>query len=212
MTVELLDGTARWWNTQRPLTHSLERSKEGLAMDATHTPEEWRPVVGFEGLYEVSNAGQVRSLPKRVRCRGNGYRVRAGRILRQTKHKFGYGVLGLWKDDQQFTLSVHVIVLTAFRGPRPPRMVGCHNDGDPSNNRIDNLRWDTQASNIADSLKHGRNHGRNKTHCPRRHEYTESNTITDTNGWRKCRICANERKAIASREYRRRQRLKALEC
>jgi hypothetical protein len=51
---------------------------------------------------------------------------------------------------------VHVLVLEAFVGPRPPGMVCCHGDGDPTNNALSNLRWDTPQANHADRVKHGR--------------------------------------------------------
>jgi HNH endonuclease len=51
--------------------------------------------------------------------------------------------------------SLHRIVLEAFRGPCPPGMEACHNDGDPFNNRLDNLRWDTRKGNFADEERHG---------------------------------------------------------
>lgn len=46
-------------------------------------------------------------------------------------------------------------MLTAFVGPCPDGMEGCHNDGDPHNNRLDNLRWDTRANNARDAIRHG---------------------------------------------------------
>jgi hypothetical protein len=51
---------------------------------------------------------------------------------------------------------VHHLVLEAFVGPCPPGMQGCHNDGDPTNNRPENLRWDTPKANMADRARHGR--------------------------------------------------------
>lgn len=56
-------------NTPRPLTHSLELSKEGLAMDATQIAEEWRSIPGYQGRYEASSHGRVRSLD---RLKSNG--------------------------------------------------------------------------------------------------------------------------------------------
>ncbi|RUU22663.1 HNH endonuclease [Mesorhizobium sp. M7A.F.Ca.AU.002.06.1.1] len=50
---------------------------------------------------------------------------------------------------------VHLLVLEAFVGPRPDGLEGCHNDGNPDNNRLDNLRWDTPESNQADRIAHG---------------------------------------------------------
>ena len=65
-----LNVTARWWNTEQPLTHSLDLSKEGLAMDATQSPpEQWKPIAGFDGLYEVSDHGRVRSTTRVVTTR-----------------------------------------------------------------------------------------------------------------------------------------------
>lgn len=55
----------------------------------------------------------------------------------------------------RFGQRVHRIVLETFVGPCPDGMEGCHNDGNPINNRVDNLRWDTRASNRADMLVHG---------------------------------------------------------
>lgn len=52
-------------------------------------------------------------------------------------------------------LSVHRLVLEAFLGPCPELMEGCHNDGDASNNRLENLRWDTKKNNHADKIRHG---------------------------------------------------------
>jgi hypothetical protein len=50
---------------------------------------------------------------------------------------------------------IHRLVLEAFVGPAPDGMEGCHNDGNPENNNLLNLRWDTHASNMADQLAHG---------------------------------------------------------
>lgn len=61
---------------------------------------------------------------------------------------------------------VHHIVLEAFVGPCPEGMEGCHNDGDPTNNRVDNLRWDTRKANREDSIRHGTHvRGTQHAHC-----------------------------------------------
>lgn len=102
--------------------------------------EQWRPVVGFEGRYEVSDQGRVRSL----RFRGNG----DSRLMSAPKNRAGYRVLTLGVDRRQFRL--HVLVLEAFVGPRPDGAQGCHNDSNKENNSAANLRWDSPAGNIAD--------------------------------------------------------------
>lgn len=55
----------------------------------------------------------------------------------------------------QTRFKVAVLVLLAFVGPRPKGMECCHNDGDPENNSLDNLRWDTHSSNVYDAIRHG---------------------------------------------------------
>lgn len=89
--------------------------------------------------------------------------------------------------------AMHTMVLEAFVGPRPVGLYGCHNDGDPANNRLTNLRWDTPASNTADKVMHGRDPQRNKTRCPRGHLLEAGNlTFSDQRvGKRSCRACNN---------------------
>jgi hypothetical protein len=124
--------------------------------------EEWRSVPGFEGRYEVSNHGRVKSLPNSRR--------RTELILQQGVHKRqGHRIINLTGHDGtahfQKTYWVHRLVLEAFVGPAPLRMEGCHNDGDPANNHIDNLRWGTDADNQGDRIAHGTsNRGKRNGH------------------------------------------------
>jgi hypothetical protein len=98
------------------------------------------------------------------------------------------------RRDRLTSARVHRLVLEAFVGPCPEGMVGCHNDGDPLNNRLDNLRWDTPSNNERDKWVHGTHHQRRKTHCPRGHEYTPENTYEARGGRaRRCKQCARDR-------------------
>jgi hypothetical protein len=119
------------------------------------TPEEWRPVVGFEDLYEVSDQGRVRSLD-RVIVRG-GFPARyRGRVLRQAHLASGYRSVVLSDHGVQKSFLVHDLVLSSFVGPCPPgRVHRCHNDGDKANNHLVNLRYDTVAGNASDRARHG---------------------------------------------------------
>jgi len=83
--------------------------------------ETWKDVVGYEGLYEVSDAGRIRN-------------TRTGKIKTYTHNR---------QKRRPFV------------GPRPPRMEACHNNGDPFDNRLKNLRWDTTRNNQLDRIKHG---------------------------------------------------------
>ncbi len=124
-------------------------------MDNSTESEHWLPVRGWEGLYEVSDLGRVRSLDRWV-TRRNGQRVfHAGRIKSLPKLKQGYPVVHLIGEGKTTTSTVHTVVLDTFVGARPAGQVACHNDGDPSNNRLANLRWDTQSNNLLDAVRHG---------------------------------------------------------
>lgn len=111
--------------------------------------EEWRDVVGYEGVYSVSNVGRVRR-DKAATC------TQAGRLLKPSAHPFGYVCVVLSAGDQRKDCMAHVLVAAAFIGPRPDGMVINHIDSDPANNRPDNLEYVTQAENIAHSGRLGR--------------------------------------------------------
>jgi hypothetical protein len=120
--------------------------------------EEWRPVVGLEGAYEVSNFGRVRSLDRIIRHgRGKALRQIRGRMLRQGRMKSGHFVVAVVgrKTKRNETSLVHHLVLEAFKGPRPQGQECLHGDGDPTNNHIDNLRWGTRQENVDDAKRHG---------------------------------------------------------
>lgn len=117
--------------------------------------EEWRPVVGFEGLYSVSDAGRIKSHPRLVERSTSAYTTKE-RFMRPARGvDQPYWTLRLTKDRVTVTRSVHHLVLMAFVAPMPEGMEGCHNDGDTANNAKSNLRWDTRSSNHADKNAHG---------------------------------------------------------
>jgi hypothetical protein len=124
-------------------------------------PEEWRAVVGFEGRYEVSSLGRVRSLSRveRLKCAcGHGFvsRLKRGQLLKLSVRTDGYLKVGLHGEEgHQRQASVHRTVCTAFHGPPAPGMDAAHGDGVKTNNRADNLRWATRAQNMADKVRHG---------------------------------------------------------
>ena len=96
--------------------------------------EEWRPVVGYEGLYEVSNTGKV-------------INIKTGHILKQHKDKDGYWVLSL-KRDKYKNYFAHRLVAQAFI-PNPNNLPQInHKDEDSTNNNVDNLEWCTCKYNI----------------------------------------------------------------
>lgn len=103
--------------------------------------EVWKPVVGFEGTYEVSNCGQVRSLPKgRTK----------GRILKPYLNRYGYHVVTLRKESggKNYCLKVHRIVANAFiENPNNYPYIN-HKDENKTNNFADNLEWCSPYYNV----------------------------------------------------------------
>lgn len=117
--------------------------------------EEWRPVVGHEGRYEVSSLGRIRSLDRVVMVRRGARMVPAryrGRMLNPHIDNTGYPTVSL---TQVKPTHVHVHVCEAFHGPRPPGYQVAHGDGVRANGRADNLRWATPSENNADKRLHG---------------------------------------------------------
>lgn len=123
--------------------------------------EIWKDVVGFEGLYEVSDQGNVRScdrvLPLTRALSGGGTidvpRFLRGRLLRPGTVKSGHQIVILGRGNGRL---VHKLVLEAFVGPAPQGYEACHGDGDPKNNALSNLRWGSRSDNVQDRLAHGK--------------------------------------------------------
>lgn len=165
--------------------------------------ERWLPVKGYEGRYSVSDYGRVRSEP-RVVMRSNGApQTVQGRILTTPIASNGRKIASLRNGAGRVrTHPVHRLVAEAFIGPKPEGWHTCHTDGDPLNNRVDNLRYDTQAENMRDMVRHGRGNVA-KTHCPQGHPYARGNMYVyprKSGGLsRHCRPCAIERSKARSR-------------
>jgi hypothetical protein len=118
-----------------------------MAVERISLSEEiWKPVVGYEGYYEVSSLGRVWSV----------YRagVKSGSILRASPTAKGYMKLRL-NAPVGATRYVHSLVLTAFVGPRAEGKEAAHGNGNPADNRLANLAWATSAENKRDQRLHG---------------------------------------------------------
>lgn len=161
--------------------------------------EIWKPVPEWVGYYEVSDQGRVRSVGRTVpRTNGRPLNLRS-KILKGSVNACGYVVVALCRDDTKLSRSVHRLVLTAFVGPQPEGMEGCHFDGDPANNCLDNLRWDTRSGNTYDRVRHGTHSQARKTHCAHGHPFDEANTYLAPGKFRQrtCRTCMRANKLRA---------------
>ena len=162
----------------------------------------WRPGVGFEGRYEISNDGQVKVLAGEGRGRFN-----RDRILKVGRDGPGYKIAALYPGNggKPTARRVHLLVLEAFVGPRPDGAFGRHLDDDRDNNTVQNLAWGDQSENTYDMVRNGNHNHARKTHCKSGHPLAGDNLI-QTARQRACRVCARRRNA----EYRGRKRALAV--
>ena len=116
--------------------------------------EVWKTVPGFEGMYEVSDRGRARSLPRTVKYAGGSDRRLRGVMLKVTYVK-GYPRVDFCLDGVRIPIELHKAIALTFHGPRPPFMEVCHNDGKRRNVAASNLRYDTKDANEADKIAHG---------------------------------------------------------
>ena len=124
-----------------PLTTRPESAGARAVPEFNPSSPRWRPVVGFEGLYKVSDHGAV------VRV-APGHGTRPGRPLKWHEGWAGYPVVSLSKDGQSFKAFVHRLVALAFLGPCPPGHEVNHRDGNKRNPLLPNLEYVTRGENI----------------------------------------------------------------
>ena len=120
--------------------------------------EEWRPVVGFESYYEVSNTGRVRSLDTYTSFIMNGRNIVKfirGRELIPLKGKNGYFTISLHMNGNMRRVPIHRLVAEAFLpNPENKRTVN-HKNGIKTDNNLENLEWATDSENILHAVRTG---------------------------------------------------------
>ena len=109
--------------------------------------EEWKDIGGYEGFYQVSNLGRIRSVDRTIECGGKYSRTLKGQLIAQKKAGAGYPAVGLRRDGHQRTAYVHRLVLGAFCGESEQEQECNHRDGNKTNNHIENLEWVTRSEN-----------------------------------------------------------------
>lgn len=165
--------------------------------------ETWRPIPNWEGYYEVSEQGRIRSVDRTVTDRnGVDYRLK-GVMMTTWTNENGYQYVKGSRHNRIKRIWIHRAVLEAFVSPRPSGMVCMHLNNDPSDNRPENLCWGTQRDNIVQSVREGRQANARKTHCPRGHELVlpNLNAYILSQGRRACRACYKATQKYPLKEY-----------
>jgi hypothetical protein len=123
----------------------------------------------------VSDHGRVRSL-------------KSGRILKQTSTRKGYKTVSLSRHPEVGFYRIHRLVLDSFVRPRREKEECRHLNGDPADNRLENICWGTAIENAQDKVRHGGHYNARKTHCPAGHSYAEHGTTYMRQGARGLRV------------------------
>lgn len=164
--------------------------------------ETWKAVPGYEGAYEVSDLGRVRSLDRVTAHTFIGPHTRRGKILTLNPISRGHLVVRLFKEGRVKSVLVHRLVLEAFVGPAPAGLQGLHRDDIPAHNVLPNLYWGTPG----DNARNGKNYNARKTMCKYGHPLAGENLrilATPTGTARRCRECErrNAREAKRARSH-----------
>jgi len=112
--------------------------------------EKWKNIKNFEGIYKVSNKGNVKSLKRKVKNKGSysGYALVKEKILKQSTNRLGYKVVTLQKEGKRYHATVHRLVAKAFlEEPKNKNEVN-HKDLNKANNNVLNLEWCNRSENI----------------------------------------------------------------
>lgn len=167
-------------------------------MNSSYDHEHWLPILGFEGSYEVSDLGRVRSVDREIKTIDGKIVPRKGKIIKPFLTANGYErvrlCLGSEKRERRF---VHHIVAYAFLGPRPVGADIRHLNDVKTDNRVSNLLYGTRSQNLGDAVSNGKHYWSARSKCSYGHEYNADNTrfyerrpghIT-----RVCRVCKRDR-------------------
>lgn len=125
-------------------------------MEGELVNEEWKPIVGWEGYYEISNYGRVKSLSRVAKSSWKHQnRVLKERIMKQQTNGLGRPTVDLSNGELSKTLQVALMVARAFLPNTEEKPQVNHIDGNPANNHVSNLEWATRSENMKHAWETG---------------------------------------------------------
>ncbi len=154
---------------------------------------DWRAVPDYEGWYEVSDQGRVRSVERTVRYVDGRVRRYPQRELKLGLSTGGYPQVGLSRDNSTRIFSVHRLVLMAFVGACPPGHEALHANDVRADARLGNLSWNTSSQNDYDMVRRGRHHLASRGQCGFGHDLEDPNIAPNRRSGRHCLACQRAR-------------------
>lgn len=186
-------------------THYMQRRRAAVAAANPRAAEPdlpgetWRPIPGCEGRYEASDLGRVRSVERTITDALGRVRRLKSYVLRPATCKRSGRIthLSVLLGDRN-PHQVHQLIMQVFVGPRPHGLEVCHNNGDPTDNRLENLRYDSRSANHLDMQRHGTDIYRNRINCPRSHPLAAPNLKPSAlkHGHRECLACSRAKNKV----------------
>lgn len=159
--------------------------------------ERWLPVLGWEGFYEVSDRGRVRSLDRK-REHGTGHKAKVkGQPITLILDSRGSPTVRFSRGGKKHVRFVHRLVLEAFVGPCPEGMECCHDNDVPGDNRLENLSWGTKSKNRLDAVRNGKHNMARRDRCKWGHLFAGDNVRIYRGRTRFCVSCGRAREAAA---------------
>lgn len=178
--------------------------------------EIWKPIVGYENYYEVSDLGNVRSIDRTIVHSNNNIFNYKSKILKSAINKYGYLQVGLSINSKTKSYCIHKLVAIAFIPNVNNKPTVNHKDGNKLNNYIDNLEWATKSEQAIHSLKNnlrkmpnswigkfGSKHGASKiviqydlnnNYIAEYGSIIEASKINNINRTTICMVCKNKKK------------------
>jgi hypothetical protein len=149
----------------------------------------WAAIPDWLDWYEASDTGLIRSVTRTLTLSDGRVRTFHSQVLSPGTGEYGHQNVTLYRQGEPTGARVHQLVMRTFVGPPPEGMVVCHNDGDATNNRLSNLRYDTPRENTFDNVRNGTHHYAKRDACKWEHPFNEPNTMPGVGESRNCRAC-----------------------
>lgn len=124
--------------------------------------EIWKDVPGYEGLYQASSFGRIRSVDRFITMKNGTVRFTKGKMLKQRCDENGRLCVSLSKNGKAKSVRGYVVTMLTFVGERPKGYDICHLDDNVKNNKLSNLRYDTKKQNSTDVYRNGNLNPRGK--------------------------------------------------